>query len=43
MALAILDGLPDLSPMYITTIPPIVNTIDKIRPIVEDRIGILNV
>jgi hypothetical protein len=37
----ILDGLPDRSPMYITTIPPIVNALAKIRPIVEESIGTL--
>ena len=37
----ILDGLPDRSPMYITIIPPIVNALAKIRPIVEESIGTL--
>jgi hypothetical protein len=40
-SVAILDGLPDLSPIYITIIPPSVNIIAAIRLISEERIGSL--
>jgi hypothetical protein len=42
-AIALLDGLPDLSPIYITTIPPTVNITAAMRLVAEVRFGSLPV